>query len=211
MKAKHQVHNLIILDESGSMNAIKHQVIRGFNEIVQTVKAVEQKYTDQEHFISFVTFNGLGITEHLFNVPVRNLQIIDENSYKPCATTPLYDAMGFSFSKLEKVLHDSINYNVLVTVFTDGEENASKEFSGMAIKEKIEELKDKRWTFTYTGTDHDVHRAARRLSIKNVVEFTSDEAKMKEMFENEIASRFIYSENIRSKKDTSENFYSNEF
>lgn len=211
MKTKHQVHNLIILDESGSMSAIKKPIIRGFNEIVQTVKAVEQKYTDQEHFISFVTFNGLGITEHLFNVPVKNLQMIDENSYQPCATTPLYDAMGFSFSKLEQVLDDSINYDVLVTVFTDGEENSSKEFSGMAIKEKIEELKGKRWTFTYTGTDHDVHRAARSLSIKNVVKFTSDEAKMKEMFENESAARFIYSEKISSKKDTSENFYSKEF
>lgn len=211
MKSKHQVNNLIILDESGSMSAIKKQVISGFNEIVQTVKAIEKKYSEQEHFISFVTFNGLGVTEHLFNVPVKNLQMIDENSYIPCATTPLYDAMGFSFSKLEKLLDDSINYDVLVTVFTDGEENSSKEFSGMAIKEKIEELKGKRWTFTYTGTDHDVHRAAKSLSIKNVVKFTSDQAAMKEVFENESAARFNYSAKIRSNKDTSENFYSNEF
>ena len=36
--AKHQVHNLIILDESGSMNSIKNAIIQGFNETVQTVK-----------------------------------------------------------------------------------------------------------------------------------------------------------------------------
>ncbi len=35
---KHQVHNLIILDESGSMESIKDTIIQGFNEIVQTIK-----------------------------------------------------------------------------------------------------------------------------------------------------------------------------
>ena len=54
----HQVHNLIILDESGSMYSIKKQIISGFNEVVQTVKGVEQQYPEQEHFNSFVTFNG---------------------------------------------------------------------------------------------------------------------------------------------------------
>ena|GEM_PF-4228041 len=34
------MHNLIILDESGSMNSIKHSIIQGFNVIVQTVKGI---------------------------------------------------------------------------------------------------------------------------------------------------------------------------
>ena len=38
MDKKHQVHNLIILDESGSMETIKKMIISGFTEIVQTVK-----------------------------------------------------------------------------------------------------------------------------------------------------------------------------
>ncbi len=33
MEKKHQVHNLIILDESGSMISIKETIIRGFNEL----------------------------------------------------------------------------------------------------------------------------------------------------------------------------------
>ena len=33
MEKKHQVHNLIILDESGSMESIKSTIIQGFNEI----------------------------------------------------------------------------------------------------------------------------------------------------------------------------------
>lgn len=38
MEKKHQVHNLIILDENRSMESIKHTIITGFNEIVGTVR-----------------------------------------------------------------------------------------------------------------------------------------------------------------------------
>jgi hypothetical protein len=37
MQNKHQVHNLIILDESGSMSSIKSLIINGFNELVQSI------------------------------------------------------------------------------------------------------------------------------------------------------------------------------
>ena len=208
MKIKNKVHNLIILDESGSMFPIKEQILRGFNEIVQTVKGVEAQYPEQEHFISFISFNGLGITEQLFNVPVKNLQQLDANGYKPAATTPLYDAIGYGISKLEKILGGNNDHNVLVSILTDGEENYSREYTRGTIKAKIEELKSKRWTFTYTGTGHDVHSAAGALSIKNVVQFTRDEAAMEEMFLQESTARLNYSASIRSGKITDENFYS---
>jgi len=60
MEKKHQVHNLIILDESGSMESIKTTIIQGFNELVQTIQGIEKQFPEQEHFISFVSFNGLG-------------------------------------------------------------------------------------------------------------------------------------------------------
>jgi hypothetical protein len=60
MENKHQVHNLIILDESGSMLSIKNSIIEGFNEVVQTIHGIEKQYPEQEHFISFISFNGLG-------------------------------------------------------------------------------------------------------------------------------------------------------
>jgi hypothetical protein len=59
-KQQHNVYNLIILDESGSMDAIKSATIRGCNEIVETIKDVEKRFPEQKHFISFVTFNGKG-------------------------------------------------------------------------------------------------------------------------------------------------------
>ena len=83
METKHQVHNLIILDESGSMESIKNTIIEGFNEIVQTVKGIEKEFPEQEHFISLVTFNGLGQKLLHFIDPVSRLEQIDEKRYRP--------------------------------------------------------------------------------------------------------------------------------
>lgn len=89
MNKKHQVHNLIILDESGSMESIKKNIIQGFNEIVQTVKGIEKEFLEQEHFISLISFNGLGQKLLHFIDPVSRLELIDETRYTPDASTPL--------------------------------------------------------------------------------------------------------------------------
>jgi len=207
METKHQVHNLIILDESGSMESIKKTIIEGFNEIVQTVKGIEKQFPEQEHLISLVTFNGLGQKLLHFIDPVSRLESIDEKRYRPDASTPLYDAMGYSFAKLRQVVENLTDYNVLVTIMTDGEENASQEYTGIAIKKLIEELKLRRWTFTYIGADHDVEKFAASISITNTIHFEKNEANMKAMFAQESNSRSNYSQKIREKKDTSDDFY----
>jgi Mg-chelatase subunit ChlD len=210
METKHQVHNLIILDESGSMESIKSSIIQGFNEIVQTVKGIEKEFPEQEHYISLVTFNGLGRKLLHFIDPVSRLEQIDEKRYRPDASTPLYDAMGFSFAKLRQVVDNLTDYNVLVTILTDGEENASLEYSGTAIKNLIEELKLNRWTFTYIGTDHDVEKFAASISITNTMFFSKNDAGMKAMFAKEKSSRHKYSQNIRENKNTENDFYNDE-
>ena len=207
METKHQVHNLIILDESGSMNPIRNAIIRAFNEIVQTVKGIENKFPEQEHFITFVTFNGLRTNVLHFNEPVAKLEPIDKSKYIPDATTPLFDAMGSSILKLRQVLENQTDYNVLVTILTDGEENASKEFTGADIKKTIEELKLNRWTFTYIGTEHAVEKFAASISITNVVSFYKNEDDINKWVSKENKSRTNYSERIRMKKEAGEDYY----
>lgn len=207
MTSKHQVHNLIILDESGSMESIKKTIIQGFNEIVQTVKGIEKEFPEQEHFISLITFNGFGNKILHFIDPAGKLEQIDSERYQPGASTPLYDAMGFSISKLRQVLDKQTDYNVLVTILTDGEENASKEYSGSDIKKLIEELKLNRWTFTYIGADHDVDKFASSISITNTMTFTKDEGDMRKMFVGEMSARSRYSKKISLNEATSDDFY----
>ena len=207
MNKKHQVHNLIILDESGSMEPIKKQIISGFNELVQTIQGIEKEYPEQEHFISFVTFNGLGNKVIHFREPASSLKAIDNSKYNPDSMTPLFDAMGFSIARLKRELEDIQDYNVLVTILTDGEENASKEYSAHSIKCLVEDLKKQKWTFTYIGTDHNVEDFAVSISISNMINFGKTDAGINTMFAGEKEARHRYSQNIREQKDTSEGFY----
>jgi 20S proteasome alpha/beta subunit len=83
-----------------------------------------------------------------FNDPVSKLESIDDSRYKPDSMTPLYDAICFSVNKMKLLLDDQTDYKILVTIMTDREENASKEYSGSAIKKMIDDLKQNNWTFT---------------------------------------------------------------
>ena len=207
MEKKLQVHNLIILDESGSMESIKEPIISGFNELVQTIKGIEKQFPEQEHLITLVTFNSMGRKViHLMEPPAK-LETIDSSRYKPNSMTPLYHAMGDSITSLRQALEKQTDYNVLVTILTDGEENASKEYSGDAIKKLVEEMKQAGWTFTYIGTDHNVESFATNISITNVMAFKKDLSGVRDMFRKETAARTCYSRKIRENKPLEDDFY----
>jgi hypothetical protein len=208
MQNKHQVHNLIILDESGSMSSIKSSIINGFNELVQSLKGIEAQFPEQEHLISMVSFNDLNNKILHFVDRVNEMDAINDSTYNPNSMTPLFDAMGFSISKLKKYLEGKDNYSVLVTVLTDGEENSSKEYSGLAIKNLVDELKQQNWTFTYIGTGHDVEGMASKMNIQNTMTFDKNDSDIKRMFIKDSKSRVRYSEDIKNSKSSNDNFYS---
>lgn len=208
MQNKQQVHNLIILDESGSMSSIKSLIINGFNELVQSVKGIEGQFPEQEHLISMVSFNDLHNNILHFVDPVNKLDAINDSTYNPASRTPLYDAMGFSISKLKQYLEGKENHSVLVTVLTDGEENSSKEYTGTAIKNLVDELKLQNWTFTYIGADHDVEGMASKMNIHNTMSFDKNDSDIKRMFARESKSRVKFSLGIRNGETDTNDFYS---
>ena len=202
-----KVYNLIILDESGSMSSIKSATISGFNEIVQTIKGISKKYPEQQHFISFVSFSSLEIRTILDKVPVETLHEINANTYHPNGGTPLYDAIALSVLKLKIDLAGIENANVLVTIFTDGEENSSKEFNHAQVNSIIAEQKNHGWTFTYIGANHDVERVAHSISITNTMVFEANETILKHTFAKENLSRQRYSEKLSKKEDPRTGYY----
>ena len=63
----------------------------------------------------------------------------------------------------------------LVTVITDGYENASQHWSGPQIKSLVEELRHEGWTFTYIGANQDVEAVAGSMGIRNTLAFEETE------------------------------------
>ncbi len=53
-----KVYNLIILDESGSMSSIKRQAVDGVNETFNTIRDAQREHTEQEHLVTFITFDS---------------------------------------------------------------------------------------------------------------------------------------------------------
>lgn len=168
------VHNLIILDESGSMDTIRQETVSGFNELVQTIRYAQEKFPEQQHFITLVTFNGLGIRTPILRQPVAMLEPLDHRKYQPNSVTPLFDAMGLSCLEMDLAIGERSDAWCLVSILTDGYENASREFSANAIRAMVERLGQRNWTFTYIGANHDVGRTAASLSIDNHMHWTSD-------------------------------------
>ncbi len=165
---KTKIFNLIIIDESGSMQSIKKEAIDSVNETIQTIRSAQKKHEEQEHFVSLVTFNNDVKTVYEC-VAADEVKELTEESYQPDCLTALYDAMGVSLGALRKrVTEDD---KVFVTVVTDGEENASMEYSGKAVKALIDELKAKGWVFAYIGANQDVEAVAATISITNVMNF----------------------------------------
>lgn len=167
---KTKIFNLIILDESGSMQSIKQTAIASMNETLQTIRAAESKYEDQEHYVSFVTFNDSVKTVREC-APAMEIGDITEADYHPDCCTALYDAMGMSINALRKKV--AKGDRVLVTVITDGYENASKEYNSKAIKALVGELRGKGWVFAYIGANQDVEQVAKNISITNALQFES--------------------------------------
>ena len=201
------MYNLIILDESGSMDCIKKATISGFNEIVDTALEAEVKFPEQKHHICLVSFNSSGIKKLLWNEPVAKLQKLQEDQYSPSSLTPLRDAIGTSVLELEKLLATDDSAKVLVTILTDGNENSSREFSEEQIRNLIERLKEKAWTFTYIGANHDVMDVAQKLSISNSMEFDADDEGVVGMFQKEKMHRMAYYDKMtRANYDPSEDY-----
>ncbi len=188
---KTQVFNLIILDKSGSMGSIANAAISGFNETVGGIRSAQERFSDtQEHFVSLMIFCDCEKRMVYDKVPVAEVKELTSKDYRPCCCTPLYDAMGISINALYNAIKDKDDATAVVTIITDGLENASKEYSGKAVKALVERMKDEEgWNFAYIGTNQDVEAVSYSLSIENHMAFADDDEGMREAWNKERKAR----------------------
>lgn len=188
---KVQVYNLIILDKSGSMSQIADAAIAGFNETVGSIRSAQKQYAaTQEHFVSLLPFCSCALEYVYDGVPVAEVRNLGSDDYQPCCNTPLYDAMGKGINDLHKKTKKMENAVVIVTVITDGMENASKEYGGAAIKALVDKMRDEYgWNFAYIGTNQNVEAVAHKLSIQNTMSFEYSSEGMNEAWRRERGSR----------------------
>jgi hypothetical protein len=173
-KGKLKNYVAIILDESGSMNSIREETIGAFNQQVETIKANAH---DMETSVSLVTFNTFVDKPKIWNQSEMSLKPITLKDYVPRGMTALYDAVGETIDKLNKV--EDINEpdtSFLLVILSDGEENASKNYNYKTIAEKISGVQNtKKWTITFIGANQDMQQLSKQLHIPvgNVTAFAA--------------------------------------
>lgn len=196
---KTQIFNVIILDRSGSMESIRRAAVDGFNETLAGIKKAQEKFADtQDHLVSLVTFCSCE-TKHVFDkTPVAKANPLKMEDYQPCCCTPLYDAMGITLTAMRrhtKEIEDSV---VVVTIITDGMENASHEYNGQTIKELVERLRGEGWTFTYMGANQDSVEVAMKLSIRNSRNFAYNDEGARASMEKDTCTRMNFFSRLAS-------------
>lgn len=152
----------IVLDETGSMDIRREETISSVNFYLDGIKK-----DDPTALVTIAEFSDMGSTEEKVRFLEKNTVVTDtyeltEETYRPRGNTPLFDAIGLTIRAVEKENVDRF----LFVIVTDGEENASREFTREQIVNLISEKeKSEKWTFVYLAAGQDAWRGARFVGI----------------------------------------------
>ena len=137
---------VMILDRSGSMAGSESDVIGGFNSFVTSCRAAElEKCT-----VSYIRFDN--VVERVFSEKLADVPLLDSALYAPRGNTALLDAVGQSVAAIASDADD----RYIVITFTDGHENASREWTKAKVAALLREREALgNWTFAFFGADID--------------------------------------------------------
>jgi hypothetical protein len=155
-------HITILLDRSGSMGSVANDVRGGIETFLN-----EQKLVPGECTISIHQFDDKFEVDHNFT-PIN--EVSSQVDFSPRGSTALFDSVAKSIIETGEVLKNMQEENrpekVIMVIFTDGSENASREYSRSAVKNMIQEQTDKyNWTFTFLGANIDAVGVGASLNI----------------------------------------------
>lgn len=207
------VHHLIVLDESGSMSSVRQQTVDGCNETIQTVRNMQEMNADQKHYVSIYMFQTGASRYILKDVPISEVRELRLKDYRPGASTPLFDAIGFTLTELKQKLGDGVA--AYVTIITDGYENDSRHYDLQMVRSLISEMKECNVIFSFIGANIDSKQYAQSMGIDNSLQFTADSEGAKDMWKREArakmrsSSRMAFSRKFDS-VDRRERFYKEE-
>lgn len=151
-----------VIDRSGSMESIKHDMQGGFNAFVEA-----QKKEPGEATLTIAQFD----TEYELLYVNKPIAEVGPYTLVPRGGTALYDAIARTIitvgEKLAALPEDERPGKVLMAIVTDGEENSSKEYRDPAqVKALIErQQNDYNWEFVFLGANIDAIAEAGKIGI----------------------------------------------
>lgn len=222
---KTTVFNLIILDESGSMRSVKEQTIAGCNETINVAKHAASQNADViRSLLSIYAFQSDGPIESRYivkNVKASDAVHVTDKQYIPYGMTPLLDAVGSTLSELKAVSATHEDATGIITIITDGMENASTRYSWQQVAALISQFKEMGWTVNLIGANIDVNKMSKQMNIDNAVSFKATRSGTVEMwgdymdcqsrkmaeYANESRCYATVEDRLKSRKMNADNFF----
>ena len=155
----------VILDRTGSMAACRDATVTGFNEFLHQ----QQADPNGEAWLSLTLFDKPldqnDIEQRFSAQPIAEIPDLGTsgNPYEPRGMTPLYDAIGATIRATEAI--DGQYDRVLFVIQTDGEENASSEWSRQQIFDLITKKRADGWAFAFFGADQNAYTASAQIGV----------------------------------------------
>lgn len=171
------VHLAILLDRSGSMEAMAEHVVDGVNGLLS-----DQAAHGPDARITLVQFDTEDPHEMLADaIPVAEMLPLTAATFVPRGGTPLLDALG------RLIEHVTMRADVLaglgqpteevvIAVVTDGHENSSSRYRLAEVRRLVDLRREAGWTFVFLGAGIDTYAESQGIGIdpRSVQQFTPD-------------------------------------
>lgn len=161
---------IVLIDRSGSMSTIKNDMEGGFNALIE-----EQKKLPGACNVTLAQFDTE--YEQVYSCkPVAEVPLLELN---PHGSTALYDSLA-------KLITDSGNRyaamkeedrpgKVICVVITDGEENASHEYTREKILDMITHQREVySWEFVYLGANQDAYAVGTSMGFNHSYDYAAN-------------------------------------
>ena len=145
---------VVVLDRSGSMEAIRDDALGGFNAFVESQRAVPG-----DARLTLVLFDHTYDVVH-DAVPLESVPALKRKTYVPRGTTALLDAMGRAIDdagrRLAATPEPERPGKVIVAVLTDGMENASRRYTRAQVFDRVTHQRERYgWDFVFLAANQD--------------------------------------------------------
>jgi len=150
-------HIICILDRSGSMGRMTEEVISNFNNFIS-----EQKELEGKAKLTLVIFDDK--YELIYDeANLQKTRPLTSEQFYARGMTAMNDAIG-------RTLTNKMNKKrAIVLIHTDGQENASTEYSSHAVKNLVDNKKGK-WEFIFAGANIDARSTGMNYGFNNNVQ-----------------------------------------
>lgn len=155
-----RVEIIDIMDRSGSMFDLRHDVIGGFNAMLSEQKTItgDVKFTqiqfDEKYELHFEGCN------------LKDVQPLTLETYVPRGSTALLDAIGRTLDEQGfRVAKEGWAEKIIVCIRTDGQDNSSHEYKLEQIKQMVLHAQAHGWVFIFSAANQNAFTAASRYGI----------------------------------------------